>query len=86
MPRLLLLDDDGSQLFAGDVSRANVEIVARLLRRHMTTLRAAADVKRGVGDLVDGVGKLADQIGQVLDVVAGPAKRPRALPRRRARR
>jgi hypothetical protein len=88
MPRLVLFDDNGRQIFAGDVSHANVETVARFLRSHMTTLRVAAEVNRGVGELVNGVGNLADKLGPLLDFrVAGPTKpRPRALPRRKARR
>lgn len=48
MPRLVLYEDDGRVLFQGNVSRANVEIVARFLRRNMNTLRVIAGVKRGL--------------------------------------
>lgn len=46
MPRLVLEDDDGRVLFSGEVSRKNVEIVARFLRRNMPALQAAVAVKQ----------------------------------------
>lgn len=84
MPRLVLYDDDGSTLFAGDVSRANVETVARFLRRHMTTIRVVADAKKKIGDVVEGVTNIADQVDELLDLFA-PKPRRRALPRRKSR-
>lgn len=73
MPRLLLLDDDGSELFAGDVSRANVEIVARFLRRNMVALQAAALAKRVISAFADPLRK-------------PPPLRPAPAPRRKVRR
>ena len=46
MPQLLLVDDDGRELFRGAVSRENVEILAKFLRRHLDTLRGIALIKR----------------------------------------
>jgi hypothetical protein len=45
MPRLVLLDDDGRQLFSGDVSQANVSALMGFLRRNATALRAMAAVR-----------------------------------------
>jgi hypothetical protein len=72
MPRLVLYDDDGSTLFAGDVSQKNVQIVARFLQRNMGALRVAAEVKRSF-----------DQLLELGDVLAGK-RRPASIGQRAA--
>jgi hypothetical protein len=70
MPFLVLVDDDGRQLFRGAVSKENVEILARFVGRHMETFRGIAACKR-----------ILDQLVDAGELVPAPAPRPR--PRRR---
>lgn len=78
MPRLVLYDDDGSTLFAGDVSQKNVEIIGRFLHRNMGTLRVAASIKRSFDELLE--------LGQALSGKQRPRPiQPAAAPRPRAR-
>lgn len=80
MPRLVLFDDDGRELFAGDVSRSNVEIIARFLRRNMPALRAAAIAKQAVTAL------LAPLFAPGVLRKPPPLRPAPAPPRRRVRR
>ncbi len=55
MPRLVLFEDDGREIFAGDVSDENVALVGRFLRRNAGAFRAAAAFKQALeaaGDLL----------------------------------
>jgi hypothetical protein len=71
MPSLVLVDDDGRELFRGAVSQENVEIIAGFVARHMETFRGIAAFKQALNQLVD-AGELRAR---------PPAPRPR--PRRR---
>lgn len=73
MPRLVLLEDDGRELFAGPVSRANVARVAAFLREHMGTLQALARARRAVSSVVDSV----EQVTGLLASAAPPPRRRR---------
>ena len=83
MPRLVLSEDDGVVLFAAEVSRANVERVAGLLRKHMDTIKTIADARRAVSTVLDSM----DQVAALVD-----SRRPirinfsRRDPRRQKRR
>lgn len=69
MPRLVLLEDDGSELFSGAVSRENVEILGRFIKRNLPAFRAAAAYKRAL-----------DAAGELFGAIAGdatPARAPR---------
>jgi len=68
MPALLLVDDDGRELFRGAVSSQNVEILAGFVARHMETFRGIAAFKRALDQLV---------------AAGGPPAVPAARPRRR---
>lgn len=65
MPRLVLLEDDGTEIISGDISRANVGIFFRLLKRHQGAITTAAAALR---------------IGRELLGIAAPPRRqiPRA--------
>jgi hypothetical protein len=75
VPRLLLVDDDGREMFAGQVSRANVERVAQFLRANMGTLQLIARARTAVAQVFE----VVDQVKEL----APPSPRPRA---RRSRR
>jgi anti-sigma factor RsiW len=57
VPRLVLVDDNGRELGAADVSPENVEIVAAFLQRHIGAFRSFARLvqmyRRGMGQLED---------------------------------
>lgn len=78
MPRLVLVDDDGREMFSGQVSRANVERTAAFLRKNMATIQMIARAKQAVTTVVDAF----DQVGRLNSVLVS-APRP---PRRKARR
>jgi hypothetical protein len=69
VPRLILEDDDVHRLFEGQVSHANVKIVADFCTRNRGALEAAAAFKRAF----EAFGAL---------VPATPARRPRTKARR----
>jgi len=69
MPRLILQDDDGRELFAGQVSQQNVEIVAGFLRRNMATLQSLAAFK-----------KTLEGFGEIFGPLLGDAPPPRRPP------
>lgn len=48
MPRLVLFEDDGTELFSGDVSRAVVQWLALMLRQNRGVVQAAAVTARVV--------------------------------------
>jgi hypothetical protein len=73
MPRLVLFDDDGRELFAAPVSQENVRAVAGFIRRNMQALQAAAAFKRAL-----------DAGADMLAGLAAPPARP--IARRRSRR
>ena len=73
MPQLILVDDDGRELFRGDVSVRNVEILARFVHRHMATFKGIAAIKRAI-----------DEIGRAGEFVTLPSAPP--APRTRSRR
>jgi hypothetical protein len=75
VPRLVLVDDDGREMFSGQVSRANVERTAAFLRRNLGSLQVIANARRAVSLVVDGLGQLG--------AIALPPPPP---PKRRARR
>jgi hypothetical protein len=79
VPRLVLYDDDGRELFAGDVSESNVQIVARFLRRNMGALHAAAAFKKSL----EGLGEL---LGPLLDPKRRGAPPRKPAPRARGAR
>ncbi len=74
MPRLIVEDDDGRELFAGQISQENLAAVARFLRRHHATLRTVATVKRSIDSVIEAISALP----------AIPP--PRSLPRRKRTR
>lgn len=63
MPRLVLFDDNGRELFAGDISRQNVFLVARFIRKHMPTFRALAAMKQAWVN-VTGKGRALEDLGR----------------------
>lgn len=77
MPRLVLYEDDGRELFSAPVSQENVKVVAGFIRRNMQTFQAAAAIKRAL-----------DAAGDVFAGLAAPPARPMSRPRgsRRPRR
>jgi hypothetical protein len=50
VPRLVLLADDGRELFAGQVAPAHVRAVAAWLRRNAGLVRAAAATAHAVAE------------------------------------
>lgn len=74
MPRLVLLEDNGRELFRGEISRANVRRLALFLRRNMGVFRAAAATARAVRELL-GEGGIAELAPRV--TAAAPARRRR---------
>ena len=73
MPRLVLLEDDGSQVFAGDLSRANFVRLVGFLRRNQGVIGSAAAAIRTVRAACEAIALMA----------AAP---PRTLPRNSRRR
>lgn len=65
MPRLVLLEDDGTEIMSGDISRTNVMVLMRFLKRHQGVIATAA---------------AAIRIGKELLGIAAPPPR-RSLPR-----
>jgi hypothetical protein len=53
VPRLVLLEDDGREVFRGDISRPNYEAMLRLFAPHSQTLKRAAAAVRAVRELID---------------------------------
>lgn len=52
MPRLVLLEDDGREVFSGDISRANYQAMLRLFGPHAQTIKTAAAVVRTMRHLL----------------------------------
>lgn len=69
MPRLVLLDDDGRELFSGQVSRRNVTIVAGFLRENLHVLRSIVAVKQAMISALD-LEEKAQTVAQVADAIA----------------
>lgn len=65
MPRLLLIEDDGTEIMSGEISRSNVGVLMRFLKRHQGVIATAAAALR---------------IGKELLGIAAPPPR-RSLPR-----
>ncbi len=51
MPRIVLVEDDGREVFSGDLSRANFELIAALIKRNGGVIRVAAAGLRLARDL-----------------------------------
>jgi hypothetical protein len=85
VPRLVLLEDDGRELFAGRVSRENVERVAGFLRTNMGTLKAISDARSAVAAFLEAMDPLARLLAPKPPKrrLPSPGARPRG-PRRRA--
>jgi hypothetical protein len=71
MPRLVLLEDDGRELLAADISRQNVRALAFWLRSHSGVVQAAAATARIVREAL-GVVAAASEPRRI-----GPVKRSR---------
>lgn len=65
MPRLVLYDDHGRQLFSGEVAQKNVDLVAHFLKRHMGTFKAVASLKRSVDELLDAANRIGDGVARI---------------------
>jgi hypothetical protein len=63
VPRLVLLEDDGREVFSGDISRANYEAMLRLFAPHRDTIKKAAAVVRTVRELLSAVPPPPRRIG-----------------------
>jgi hypothetical protein len=72
VPRLVLVDDNGREMFSGQVSQANVARTAAFLRRHMKTFQAIAAAKNAMTAVVEGVEQLTGALA-----LAPPAPRGR---------
>jgi hypothetical protein len=55
VPRLVLLEDDGREVFSGDISRPNYEALLRLFHPHRAAIKTAAAVVRTVRELLAAV-------------------------------
>jgi hypothetical protein len=73
VPRLVLLEDDGREVFRGEISRENFAVMIRVLAPHRKTLQKAATVVRAVRELF----QVASQ---------PPPRRVAAAPRSNAKR
>jgi hypothetical protein len=51
MPRLVLLEDDGREVFSGDISRSTFVALGKLVSQHGGFIRAAAATLRVVREL-----------------------------------
>ncbi len=78
MPRLVLYDDDGRVLFEGEVSRQNVDLTARFLRRHQAVLRTVASAVRAGRAIQEALGGAPSPLLRAPR--ARPAKRGRSRP------
>jgi hypothetical protein len=63
VPRLVLLEDDGREVFSGDISRANYEAMLRLFAPHAQTIKRAAAAVRAVRELLDTATRPPRRIG-----------------------
>lgn len=91
MPRLVLLEDDGRELFSGKISRQNVEMLGAFIRRNMPALRAAASYKRAIDAAGELFGAFFGSPPQQPRQARGRAAATRVIyepprPQRRARR